>query len=375
MEKVVVKIGSQLIANGGGDLNLPAIADLISDAARVIKAGKKIIIVSSGAVASGRAAKELVGEFRVRADGQPKKIIREQMLAAVGQPELMAIYKSEFKKHDLNCAQVLVTRADFSDRQRYLSLRTVTENLVNLGIIPIFNENDVLSPEELDFSDNDQLSAMVAAMLVADRLLILTNVAGVYDKDPKEKGAKLLTELEDIEKMIKSMGAGKSEVGRGGMKSKLITAAQITSLGIKMDIASGFEPAILSRMILYDEKIGTHFKAIKKKIKSLKGWLSLAAHPKGRIITSCYLSEILKKRQLASVLLSGIEGAEGDFKKGDVVAVCDVDGTILAKGQCRYGREELVEEIRKYKDSHNEGERTEGGKKIAVHYDYLVFEK
>ncbi|MFA6106105.1 MAG: glutamate 5-kinase [Patescibacteria group bacterium] len=375
MEKIVVKIGSQLIANGDGDLNREVIASLVGDAAGVIKAGKRIIMVSSGAVASGRTAKELTGEFRVKEGGQSKRLIREQMLAAVGQPELMAVYKAEFKKHGLNCAQILVTRSDFSDRQKYLSLRTVTENLVSLGVIPIFNENDVLSPEELDFSDNDQLSAMIAAMLVVDRLIILTNVAGVYDKDPKEKDARLLGELEDIEKMIKSMGAGKSAVGRGGMKSKLITAAQITSLGIGMDIASGFEPTILSKMILRNEKIGTHFKAIKKKIKPLKGWLSLAAHPKGRIITSCYLSEILKKRQLASVLLSGIEGAEGDFKKGDVVAVCDVDGTILAKGQCRYGREELLEEIRKYKDSHNEGERTEGGKKIAVHYDYLVFEK
>jgi len=170
------------------------------------------------------------------------------------------------------------------------------------------------------------------------------------------------------------MGAGKSEVGRGGMKSKLITAAQITSLGIEMDIASGFEPEILSKIILHNEKIGTHFKAIKKKIKPLKGWLALAAHPKGRIITSCYLADILKKKQPASVLLSGVEGVEGEFKKGDVIAVCDIDGTVLAKGQSRFASDELVLEIKKHKESHIEGERIEGGKKIAVHYDYLVFE-
>ncbi|MFA6171341.1 MAG: glutamate 5-kinase [Patescibacteria group bacterium] len=374
MEKIIVKIGSQLITKGDGNLNAGIISGLVSDVSRVIQAGKRIVIVSSGAVASGRTARELKGDFSVSWGNQPKAIVREQILAAVGQPELMAVYKAEFKKHGLACAQILVTRSDFADRKKYLSLRTVTENLVNLGIVPIFNENDVLSSEELAFSDNDQLSAMVAAMLIAEKLIILTSVAGVYDKNPKDPEAMLLDEVTDIKKLLKTVDNTKSEVGRGGIKSKLLTAEQAGALGIEMIVACGSEPDILSRLVIGAEKIGTRFKASAKKAKPLKSWLAVAAHPKGKIVTSCYLSDILKTKQFSSILLSGVEEAEGNFKKGDVIAVCDVDGTILGKGQCRYGKDELIREIKDYKNIHTEGEKIEGGRKIVIHYDYFSFE-
>lgn len=264
MDTYIIKIGSRLITKGDGKLNIEVISNLVEDIVRVVKTGKRIAIVSSGAVASGRTVKELQGDFFVENISEGEKIMREQMLAAVGQPELMAVYKAEFKKLGFSCAQVLVTLDDFSAEHRYRNLKAVTENLLSLGIVPIFNENDVLSTEELAFSDNDQLSSMAAAMLKAEKLIILTNVDGVYDKNPNDKDAKLLSCVENVEAILINVDESKNEVGRGGMKSKLIIAEKAISLGIGVHIANGFEKEIISRIILKGEKLGTEFRAKKE---------------------------------------------------------------------------------------------------------------
>lgn len=373
MDRIVIKIGSRVLTQADGQLNYDAIVNLVKDVALLKEAEKKIVIVSSGAVSCGRVTEELQGNFFVDAGNQNKTVMREQILASIGQPTLMSIYISEFKKHGIKCAQALVTRADFADRQRYLSMRTVTENMFNLGVVPIFNENDFLSPEELDFSDNDQLACMVTAMLGAERLIILTNVDGVYDRSPNDAGAKLLSEITDISSIIGRIKSSTSVGGKGGMRSKLSSAELITALGTPLHIANGFVDGVVSRIILRNERIGTFFPAVGEKIEPLKAWLTIAAASNGKIVVSTYLADILRRKQFASILLAGIDDVQGHFEKNEVVSVCDVDGTELGKGQCRYSSDQLREEVKQHKELFSEGAKTEGGKKIAIHYNYFVF--
>lgn len=373
MDRIVIKIGSRVLTQIDGQLNEDVIAHLVKDVAMLKEAGKKIVIVSSGAVSCGRMAEELRGNFSVDAGNQNKTAIREQILASIGQPTLMSIYISEFEKHSIKCAQALVTRADFADRHRYLSMRTVTENMFNLGIVPIFNENDFLSPKELDFSDNDQLACMITAMLGAERLIILTNVDGVYDRSPNDAGAKLLSEITDIGGIISKIKSSTSVGGKGGMRSKLSSAELITTLGTPMHIANGFTKDVVSRIILRNERIGTFFPAAGEKIEPLKTWLTIAAASSGKIIVSTYLADILRRKQFASILLAGIDDVQGHFEKNEVVSVCDVDGTELGRGQCRYSSNQLRDEVKLRKESFSEGAKIEGGEKIAIHYNYFVF--
>jgi glutamate 5-kinase len=287
----------------------------------------------------------------------------------------MSFYKKEFKNYKISAAQLLVTRPDFADRKKYLNLRTVAENLLKLNIIPIFNENDVLLTEELDFSDNDELAAMISVMLGAERLIILTSVAGVYDKPPTEEGAKLLKDIKDIPEWLRKMGAGKTEMGKGGMRSKLVAAKTTTGLGIPTYVISGTKPRAILEIGLKNKKIGTFFPAIKqkKKEKPLKIWLRAMAESRGNIIVSPYLAKILKSKKLVSVLLAGVRGTKHNFSKNEVVNVCDRQGTVLARGQIRYGARELREELRDYQKSHKKGVRVKGGRKIVIHYDQLTF--
>jgi glutamate 5-kinase len=377
MDTIIVKIGTRLITKPDGQLNREVLSHLLEEVAELKKAGKKVVIVSSGAVGAGRVSDQLRGSFSVdrghSGGSGGDNVMREQVLAAIGQPELMTFYVSELKKHNINCAQLLVTRAVFDDRQKYVSLRTVSKNLLQLDIVPIFNENDVLSDEELDFSDNDHLACMVTAMLVANQLIVLTNVPGVYDPKSKETEASLLPKIEDIQGILPAISKQTDKLGRGGMHSKLLAAAFITALGIPMHIASGFESHSLSRIVLKGEKVGTFFPATGEKMKSKKVWLTMTSGGKGKIVLSTYLAEVLRQKQFASILLAGIESVEGTFAKDDVITVYDVDGVELGKGQSRYDSNELKKEIEAYRQSPESKERVAGGKKIVIHYDHFAF--
>jgi len=262
MDKIVIKIGSLVLTQSNGRLNQKVIKNIVCDVAKTIKSGKKIVIISSGAVSSGRVTNVLQDDFPANSRKQDKKIVREQILASIGQPKLMAFYSKEFDKHNLVCAQILVTRADFSQRKRFLSLCTVIENLLNLNIVPIINENDVLCDEELTFSDNDQLACMVSKMLLVNKLIILTNVDGVYDRAPKKIGAKLFKKIDNIKEVFNIIDDEKNIFGRGGMKSKLEAAMFVTSIGIPVYIASGFSDGVISA-ILANKQVGTFFPAKK----------------------------------------------------------------------------------------------------------------
>lgn len=372
IQRIVIKIGSKILTDEDGHFNKAVVESLVKDIAYIKeKENIEVVLVSSGAVALGKATKSLE-KFGVETSAikYNKTILKEQILAAIGQPRLMAFYCGEFKKYKLDCAQLLATRAVFADRQAYLSIRTVTESLIKLNVIPIFNENDVLSPEELDFSDNDQLASMVAAMLVADKLIVLSNVEGVYN-DLKGAKREVIPVIERATDYMKNIDDSKS-LGKGGMKSKLNIADLITSLGVDMYIANGSEKKVVSR-ILSGEKLGTFFPAQSKKVKAIKNWLSTAAVSHGRIYVSTYLADILKKKQTASVLITGIERIEGKFNKGEVVSVYG-DNKKLGRGLTHYSSRDIEQKIVWYqKKSDNEKAKIKAADIVAVHYDYFSF--
>jgi len=373
MQRIIIKIGSKILTDANGHFNKAVVENLVKDIDAIKRKNNiEVALVSSGAVALGKSIKFLqnfsVQDTAIKYD---KKILREQILAAAGQPKLMAFYIKEFEKYKLSCAQILATRAIFADRQAYLSIRTVTENLLKLNMVPIFNENDVLSPEELDFSDNDQLAGMVAAMLVADKLILLSNVDGVYDKMVETK-RQVIPIIEKASDYFKNIDDSKSQ-GKGGMKSKLIIADLMNSLGIDMHIANGTDKKIISK-IINNQGVGTFFPAKNKKVKAIKNWLATAAVSRGKIFVSTYLADILKRKQTASILIIGIEKIEGDFNKNEVVAVYNDEGKILGRGLARFNSTDLQNKIVWYnKKTDNEKAKIKAADIVAVHYDYFSF--
>ena len=308
--------------------------------------------------------------------GEYRSLLREQILASVGQPLLMAKYQKFFKGFGVDIAQILVTRANLSEQESYESLCEVVNNLLALGIVPIFNENDVLSPEELDFSDNDQLACMISAAFKADKLVLLTNVDGVYDRRPDEPGARRIPVVEDVEQVLRFADKSRSDVGKGGMQSKLEVARVVTGFGIGMYIANGGEPRVLSRLLLRDEALGTSFPARGKKLRQTKSWVALAAASRGDIVVSTFCAELLKAKKPSSILLIGVEDVAGDFEEGDVVSVRDLSGTTLGRGQSRMSASEI--RGRKAEMANDpSGGLISGGKRdkthIVIHADYFVF--
>jgi glutamate 5-kinase len=375
MKRIIIKIGSRILTDRNGNLNKKVILMLADDINHIRKEKEiEVIIVSSGAVSAGRSVIDLIG-FKVEREAidYDRSILEEQILAAVGQPKVMDLWIETLGKFSIHCAQLLTTRSVFASRKDYLSIRSVAINLIRLGVIPIFNENDVLSPEELDFTDNDQQACMIAAMLSADKLIILTDVEGVYDGSPKDSKSKLISVIKEPTKFLAHVDK-LSGSGKGGMRSKLLTADLATALGIDMHIADGLIPRVISK-IMSGEKIGTYFPAkSKEKLKPIKSWLASAAASEGKIIVSTYLADILKRKQAASVLFSGIEKVSGNFKEGNTVEICHENGATLGRGLVRYGSDELKKQLVAYKKmSGKEKASLKTSSIIAVHYDYLVF--
>lgn len=352
-------------------LNQEFISQLAEDIARLRAAQYEVVVVSSGAVVSGRSLLK-TEKLNVAAPHGEGRLVEEQVLAAIGQPNLIVAYQQKLAPHQLIPAQILVTRADFADRERYLSLRTVTENLLRMGAVPIVNENDVLSTEELDFSDNDQLSCMMAAMLSAEILVVLTDVPGIFDKPPDTPGASLLKEVMDIDALKRSIGAGTNSVGKGGMRSKVATADLITMLGIPMRVAGGYDKGVVSRIVLDGEPLGTFFPPQGKRLSRRKAWIGAGASSKGEIVVSTYLADLLRDRRVSSILMRGVESISGNFEKGDVVTILDDDGVELGRGIVRNSSQELAARIEQRKSAGEEAVRTAGGDKIVVHYDNFI---
>jgi glutamate 5-kinase len=330
-KRIVVKVGSQLLAGEDG-LNREFIENISSQIAALRKRGIEVVLVSSGAVLAGIKALKL--------NRKPFSLAEKQALSAVGQPYLMEEYRRAFKKAGIETGQVLLTAEDLRSKERFLNAKNTFNALFKLGAIPIVNENDTLSTEEIRIGDNDNLSAHVSVLVEAELLVILTTSRGVFDKNPeKHPDAKLIPVIEDIKEALERFDfSAQTTFGTGGMATKLEAAAKAAKKGIPVIIAGGREERVLER-ILDGERVGTLVMP-SKRLKA-KGYRILyLMESKGRLIVDRGAKEALVNGG-KSLLSRGVVGAEGDFKKGDAVEVYSEEGELLGKGVSRCSKEEL----------------------------------
>jgi glutamate 5-kinase len=348
LERCVVKIGSQVLCDEQGELNTPVLASLIEQLATLHQQGWQVLVVSSGAVAAG------MGKVGASQRDRNDPVTRKQVLAATGQVRLMQTYAEQFELHDLTVAQVLASKSDFQTRSHYLNMRNCIEGILDAGIIPIINENDVVSITELMFTDNDELAGLLAGMVNADLLCMLTSVPGVFD------GQTVIEQWDDqIHRIENIVGDGTSKLGRGGMHSKLSAALKTAALGTEVVIADGRRAEVLTQVI-NGEKTGTRFLAGNRSTPTRR-WLATADdHAVGTVKINEGAEVALRDTsRLASLLLVGAVGIEGTFSRGDVIKIMGADNRVLGVGRAQYDSAEALELL---------GEK---GLKPLIHYDYL----
>lgn len=335
VRRIVIKVGSSTITYGTGKRNFSRIDRLAREISDLANQGKEIILVSSGAVA--------VGVDRLGLPEKPKTIPGKQAAAAVGQGVLMNTYEKFFAEYGQIVAQVLLTRIDSVDRHRYTNSRNTFLALFEHKVIPIVNENDVVAIDELKIGDNDNLSALVAGIVDADLLIILSDVDGLYTANPqKDPEAKLVSEVTDITPEIEqSAGDAGSNVGTGGMFTKIQAAKVATSSGINMVIASGEEKDAIRR-ILEGEQIGTLFVSRENRLQFRKRWLAFGARIAGKIVIDDGCAKAVRKAGACSILPAGIAQVEGNFEAGNTISVVEKNGHELARGLTNYSSEELI---------------------------------
>ena len=328
--RIVIKLGTNLVTGGRDSLNYEAMAELVGQVAQLNQQGLEVILVSSGAVAAGKR--------RLGIQKKLRDIPFKQVLASVGQAYLMQSYDQLFSRQGIITAQALLTKADFLNRSGYLNARNTLLALLKLKVVPIINENDVVAVDELEgisFGDNDNLSAMVANLVDADLLIILSDVAGLYTADPKrDANAKLIPRVEKIDAFIESLAKGSSEgEGVGGMSTKIEAAKLATASGTAVVLADGREPNVILRLI-NGEALGTFFPPTTSKLESRKRWM-LGLPAKGKIFIDSGAKTALQK-QNKSLLPAGITRIEGEFERGDIVTIVDSQGDKIACGISNY---------------------------------------
>jgi glutamate 5-kinase len=346
--RVVVKLGSNLFFNEAGAIALGRIFSFIEDIATVCVAGRQIIVVSSGAVALGADA--------LKVKSANASLAQKQALAAVGQSRLMNLYEQGLAKYGLTAAQVLLTEEDFSSRNRYLNLRHTLTTLLDMGVIPIINENDTVSTTELEvtdrsrsFGDNDKLSALVMSKLEAAVLILLSDVDGLFTDNPRENpNAEFIPEVQEITSDIEAVAGRKSTRGRGGMATKLQAAHIAMNSGGIAIIANGLKTGILGR-VLSGEEEGTMFVGKTGSLSEKRRWIAFASSVSGRIhINEGAMDAITKKN--ASLLYAGVTRIENEFEHGDVVSIIAPNGQEIARGIVNYSSADASKLIGKHSD-------------------------
>jgi glutamate 5-kinase len=331
VRRAVVKIGSNVLADADG-LRLPRIRALAGEIATLVAGGRQIVVVSSGAVAAGGP----------RLGGRPGRLEWRQAAAAVGQPALMAAYERAFRSHGRAAAQVLLTHADLSDRRRYLNARHTLRALLALGAVPIVNENDTVAVEELQFGDNDDLSALTAALIEADLLVILSDVEGLYERDPRLDAAAPLVPLARAgdPSVASAAGPPRSDVGTGGMASKIDAARKAAAAGIPTLIAHGGRRGVLGAVFDPRTKIGTLLLADGDPLGRRKHWIAHTLRPSGTLHLDAGAERALAQGG-RSLLPSGVRAVEGTFGVGDCVRCLGPDGNEVARGLVNYAGAEI----------------------------------
>ena len=333
IKRLVIKIGSRVLTSEDNGIDAKVLLSLADQVAQLRAAGREVVVVTSGAIAAGRGILGL--------QGRPKTIPQKQAAAAVGQTRLMRAYEDAFTTHGLTCAQLLLTQADMADRTRFLNARATIETLLECGAVPVINENDTVVVDEIKFGDNDNLSALVTNLVDAQLLVILTDIDGFYDADPRDNpAAKLVPLVKAITKEMERMAGGSgSSVGTGGMATKLAAAKKAGKSGVPTLIINGKTTDVLAKA-LGGEEVGTLFLPACESLTSRKHWIAYTLKPKGRIIVDEGARTVLA-RQGRSLLPSGITGVEGEFDRGACVRVCGPDRTEFARGLADYSHAEV----------------------------------
>lgn len=329
--RIVVKLGTGVLTDSRKQPDPAQLEQLVAQIAGQRNAGKEVVLVTSGAVGAGMG---VLGYAK-----RPAELAELQACAAVGQTRLMAIYEELFGRHNLRVAQVLLTHDDLEHHERHLNARNTLVTLLARGVVPIINENDAVSFTEIKFGDNDALSALVASLLPADLLVILTTVDGVIENFGKAN-PRTIPMIEQIDAAVENLGGGTdSETAVGGMASKIQAAKIAVRSGIPMVIASGRKKKVLAR-ILAGEDEGTLFVAQPEKLKGRKRWIAFFHHPKGALFVDDGARKALRENG-KSLLPPGVSRCEGEFAAGDVVRICDMDGTEFARGIAKFGAAEV----------------------------------
>ena len=330
--RIVVKVGSSLVTNEGRGLDAEAIGQWSEQLAALVKDGREVIMVSSGAVAEGM--KRLGWTVR------PKAIHELQAAAAVGQMGLVQMYETKLRENGIGSAQVLLTHADLADRERYLNARSTLLTLLQLGVVPVINENDTVVNDEIKFGDNDTLGALVANLVEADALIILTDQKGLYTSDPrKDPAAEFVHEAKAGDVALEAMAGGAgSSIGRGGLITKILAAKRAAGSGASTVIAWGREPQALVRLT-QGEAIGTLLVAQTQKMQARKQWMADHLQLRGSVTVDPGAASMVQDGG-KSLLPIGMTGVQGEFSRGDVIAVRDGDGIEIARGLANYSSSE-----------------------------------
>ncbi len=350
VKRIVVKIGSNVLTDAQGLLNLSRMEELVRQISEIKVSGMEVVIISSGAVASGKS----VFQPRQKLD----TIGQRQMWSSLGQVKLIQSYSNLFQKYGILCSQILVTREDFRSREHYLNMKNCLSILLNNGIIPIINENDVVSVTELMFTDNDELAGLVASMLNVDNLIILTSVDGIYETD--ENGVQRLIEMvkpgeKEYERHVTT---GKSSFGKGGMLTKAHMAAKVADAGIEVIIANGLRDNILMDLMTR-KSYCTVFQRSSGK-SNIKKWLSHSkGFEKGSVVINEGALTALRSKRATSLLPVGVIEVEGHFKKGDIITIFDSQRNQVGLGKSQYDDLQTRENLGKQ------------NQRPLIHYDYL----
>ncbi|AWW29337.1 glutamate 5-kinase [Echinicola strongylocentroti] len=348
---IVIKIGSNVLTQANGSPDNLRMKALVRQMVYLREQGQEIVLITSGAVAFGR--KSTIFEKKTDA------VVQKQILAAVGQIELIKNYKQLFLEHNTPIAQIMVTKSDFRDRKHYLNMKNCLEGLLKNNIIPVINENDTVSVTELMFTDNDELAGLVAAMLDANNLILLSNVDGIYKGHPNDPEAELIEKVgSKTPSMANFISSSKSSFGRGGMLTKMNMAKKSADLGIGVTIANGKREDVL--IDYYHNRLRcTYFEPAKAK-QSPKKWIAHSEHySKGEVIISAGAENALRSDTITSLLPIGILEIRGNFTKGEIIRIQSEDGRKIGLGKAAYGAKVAAEK------------QGISNQKPIVHYDYL----
>lgn len=351
--RLVVKVGSNVLTRQDGTLDVDRMASLVDQIARVMQMGHEVILVSSGAVSCGRSIVKPLGKL--------DEVEQRQLFSAVGQVSLMAHYRELFAAHKLTIGQVLTMKENFSTRRYYLNQRHCMSVMLRNGVVPIVNENDTVSVTELMFTDNDELSGILASMMGADCLIILSNIDGIYNGNPADEESRVIPYIEPGKDLSAYIQAVKSGFGRGGMLTKSSIASKVAQEGIRVIIANGTRENILPDLLTQSEQtLHTEFLPSENAVSTVKKWIAHSdGFAKGRVFVDERAIQALTQMKVVSLLMVGVTAVEGDFEEGDIINVVDSAGQVIAVGKSGHSSRDAQELMGQH------------DVKPMVHYDYL----